>query len=232
MMSNIQLVIFDCDGVLVDSEYLAARIESKLLTDAGYPIDAATMSERFSGLTWKDILLRVEEESSVPLSASLLAQADRLVDAALESELEIIPGVEQAVRRITLPKCICSNSSSDRLGISLARVGLHRHFAPHIFAAHEVGTKKGKPDPNVFQFAAKRFNALPGKTAVIEDSVHGVGAAVAAGMRVIGFTGGSHTYRGHGDSLTDAGAETVISRFVEIPDVLAAFEIWAGPNAA
>jgi HAD superfamily hydrolase (TIGR01509 family) len=231
-MKNIQLVIFDCDGVLVDSEFLAARIESKLLTDAGYPIDAMEMTERFSGMNFKEALLQIEQESSVPLSASLLTQSDRLVDLALESQLDIIEGVAQTVRKIKQPKCICSNSSSDRLGISLGRTGLFRVFEPHIFAAYEVGTKKGKPDPNVFSFAAKRFNALPGKSVVIEDSVHGVHAGVAAGMRVIGFTGGSHTYPGHADKLIDAGAETVVSRFVDIPSVIDAFEIWAGPDAA
>ena len=231
-MQNIQLVIFDCDGVLVDSEYLAARIESKLLTDAGYPIDVATMSERYSGMSWKSILLDVEKDSPVPLSASLFEQAEKLVDMALERELDIIEGVSQTVQKIKYPKCICSNSSSERLGISLGRVGLHRVFAPYIFAAHEVGNKKGKPDPNVFQFAAKRFNALPQKTVVIEDSVHGVSAAAAAGMRVIGFTGGAHSYDGHADKLIDAGAETAVARFIEIPAVIEAFAVWAGPDAA
>ncbi len=231
-MQNIQLVIFDCDGVLVESEYLAARIEAKLLTDAGYPVNAQTMTERFSGLTFKDTLLQIERESDVPLSASLLSQVDRLIDLALETELVAIGGAERTLRRIKHPKCICSNSSSDRLGISLGRTGLYRLFEPHIFAAHEVGTKKGKPDPNVFLFAAKRFNANPRATVVIEDSVHGVAGAVKAGMRVIGFTGGAHTYPGHGDQLIEAGAETVVARFVDIPGVIEAFEVWAGPDAA
>ena len=231
-MNNIQLVIFDCDGVLVDSEYLASRIEAKLLTDAGYPIDPQTMSERFSGMNFRETLLEIEQEGAVPLSASLLGQSDRLIDLALETQLDIIEGVDQTVRRMKYPKCICSNSSSDRLGISLGRTGLYRLFEPHIFAAYEVGTKKGKPDPNVFQFAAKRLNAAPQATVVIEDSVHGVTAAAAAGMRVIGFTGGSHTSPGHADRLTDAGAETVVARFADIPGVIEAFSVWAGPNAA
>jgi HAD superfamily hydrolase (TIGR01509 family) len=231
-MKNIHLVIFDCDGVLVDSEFLAARIEAKLLTDSGYPINAQTMSERFSGLTFKDTLLIIEQEGAVPLSASLLAQSDRLIDLALETQLDMVEGADRAVRRIKYPKCICSNSSSDRLGVSLSRTGLYRLFEPHIFAAHEVGTKKGKPDPNVFQFAAKRFNAAPQATVVIEDSVYGVSGAVKAGMRVIGFTGGAHTYPGHGDQLIEAGAETVVARFADIPGVIEAFEVWAGPDAA
>jgi HAD superfamily hydrolase (TIGR01509 family) len=231
-MQNIHLVIFDCDGVLVDSEYLACRIEAKLLTDAGFPIDAQTMAERFSGMNFRETLLEIEREAEVPLSASLLDQSHRLIDLALETQLEAVEGVPQTLSKIRRPKCICSNSSSDRLGIALSRTGLYRHFEQNIFSAYEVGTKKGKPDPNVYQFAAKRMNALPRQTIVIEDSVPGVQAAFAAGMRVIGFTGGQHSFPGHGDMLIDAGAETVVSRFIEIPAMIDAFEVWAGPDAA
>jgi HAD superfamily hydrolase (TIGR01509 family) len=231
-MNAIQLVIFDCDGVLVDSEYLACRIEAKLLTDAGFPIDHETMAERFSGMNFRETLLEIEREAEVPLSASLIEQSDRLIDLALETQLEAVDGVTQTLSKIRRAKCICSNSSSDRLGIALSRTGLYRHFEQNIFSAYEVGTKRGKPDPNVYQFAAKRMNALPGRTVVIEDSVPGVTAAFAAGMRVIGFTGGKHSFAGHGDRLIDAGAETVVSRFTEIPAMVDAFEVWAGPDAA
>jgi HAD superfamily hydrolase (TIGR01509 family) len=231
-MNAIQLVIFDCDGVLVDSEYLACRIEAKLLTDAGFPIDAQTMAERFSGMNFRETLLEIEREAEVPLSASLLDQSNRLIDLALETQLEAVEGVPQTLGKMRRPKCICSNSSSDRLGISLSRTGLYRHFEQNIFSAYEVGTKKGKPDPNVFQFAAKRMNALPSRTVVIEDSVPGVESAFAAGMRVIAFTGGKHSFPGHGDRLIDAGAETVVARFTELPAMVDAFEVWAGPDAA
>ena len=105
--------------------------------------------------------------------------------------------------------------SRARLAISLGRTGLENLFEPHIFAAHEVGNNKGKPDPNVFLHAASVFSARPENTIVIEDSVHGIKGAMAAGMRVIGFTGAAHTYPGHGDALTDAGAETVIHRWAD-----------------
>jgi HAD superfamily hydrolase (TIGR01509 family) len=231
-MNAIQLVIFDCDGVLVDSEYLACRIEAKLLTDAGFPIDPETMAERFSGMNFRETLLVIEREAEVPLSASLIEQSNRLIDLALETQLEAVEGAAQTLAKLRRPKCICSNSSSDRLGIALSRTGLYRHFEQNIFSAYEVGTKKGKPDPNVYQFAAKRMNALPQRTVVIEDSVPGVESAVRAGMRVIGFTGGLHTFPGHGDRLIDAGAETVLARFSEIPAMVDAFDVWAGPDAA
>ena len=228
MMQKTELVIFDCDGVLVDSEFLACRIESKLLNDAGVQITPEEMSERYSGLTWKDILLDVEKTAGVPLSAGLLEMSDRLLDLAMETELEMIAGADRAIERIKLPKCICSNSTTQRLKISLNRTGLMRLIEPHIFSAFEVGTKKGKPDPNVFLYGAKVFNANPANVIVIEDSVHGVNAARAAGMRVIGFTGGSHTYPGHSDRLTEAGAETVINRHVLLNEVIEAMGDWRG----
>lgn len=225
-MQNTELVIFDCDGVLVDSEWLASKIEAKLLTEAGLAITAEEIGERYSGLTWKEILLDVERNSDVVLSAAMIDQAEKLVDMALERELEMIEGADRAVHRIKMPKCIASNSSRARLSISLGRVGLEALFEPHIFAAHEVGNKKGKPDPNVFLHAASVFNARPQNTIVIEDSVHGIKGAMAAGMRVIGFTGGRHTYPGHADRLTEAGAETVINRHALLADVIEAMGAW------
>lgn len=225
-MQKPELVIFDCDGVLVDSEWLASKIEAKLLNDAGLEITAEEIGERYSGLTWKEILLDVEKNSDIILSASMIDQAEKLVDMALERELEMIEGADRAVKRIKLPKCIASNSSRARLGISLGKTGLEKLFDPHIFAAHEVGTNKGKPDPNVFLHAASVFNAKPAQTIVVEDSVHGIKGAMAAGMRVIGFTGGKHTYPGHADRLTEAGAETVINRHALLPDIIAAMGEW------
>ena len=96
-MQKPELVIFDCDGVLVDSEHLASKIEAKLLTDAGVSITHEEIAERYSGLTWKEILLDVEKTAGVPLSAGLLDMADRLVDMALERELDMIEGADRAI---------------------------------------------------------------------------------------------------------------------------------------
>ncbi|PYE90621.1 HAD family hydrolase [Phyllobacterium leguminum] len=226
-MAAPELIIFDCDGVLVDSEIIAAQVESELLTDAGYPIAPDEISERFSGLTWPDILMLVEREAGIPLSASLIEKSDRILDERLATEVEAIEGIAKAVSALKLPKCICSNSSSKRLDLMLKRTGLYDLFAPDIFAAREVGTKKGKPAPDVFLYAAEKFGADPKKTIVLEDSVHGVHAAHAAGMRVIGFTGGGHTYPGHADRLTEAGAETVINRHKDLPAMIEAMAVWS-----
>ncbi|RWX77234.1 HAD family hydrolase [Neorhizobium lilium] len=227
-MSGFDLIIFDCDGVLVDSEIIAAKVESKLLTESGYPISVEEMGERFSGMTWKNILLQVEKEADIPLSATLLDKSEQLLDDRLAREVKIIDGVKFALSRISTPHCICSNSSSARLDMMLEKVGLKPYFAPHIFSAKDLGPDRVKPKPDIFLHGAEQFKVSPAKCLVIEDSVHGIHGARAAGMRVVGFTGASHTYPSHADRLTDAGAETVISRMIDLPAVIAALSDWAG----
>ncbi|PWL19080.1 HAD family hydrolase [Falsochrobactrum shanghaiense] len=225
-MATPSLIIFDCDGVLVDSEIIAAEVDSVLLTEAGFPIEADEVAERFAGLTWQDILLTVEREAGIPVSASLLDKSEKLLDERLKNEVQAVEDIVEVVSALTLPKCICSNSTSRRLELMLRRVGLFDLFAPHIFSAKEVGTKKTKPAPDVFLHAAQQFNVDPANVIVIEDSAHGIHAARAAGMRVIGFTGGAHTYPGHADKLTDAGAETVIHRHKDLPGTIEALSVW------
>jgi HAD superfamily hydrolase (TIGR01509 family) len=228
MNTGFDLIIFDCDGVLVDSEIIAADVESRLLTEAGYPISKEEMAERFAGMTWKDILFQVEREASIPLSASLFDMSEKLLDMRLASDVTAIPGVEFALSRIDLPRCICSNSSSARLDMMLSKVGLKSSFAPHIYSAKDLGPDRAKPKPDIYLHGAAQFDLAPSQVVVVEDSVHGVHAARQAGMRVIGFTGASHTYPSHADRLTDAGAETVISRMMDLPGVVAALAEWDG----
>ncbi|TCL75953.1 HAD family hydrolase [Rhizobium sp. BK251] len=227
-MSGFDLIIFDCDGVLVDSEIIAAEVESTLLTEAGYPITVEEMGERFAGMTWQNILFQVEREADIPLSASLLEKSEQLLDKRLARDVKGIPGVDFALARLPMPRCICSNSSSARLDMMLTKVELKQFFAPHIFSAKDLGPDRVKPKPDIFLHGAKELGFSPSKTVVVEDSVHGVHAARAAGMRVIGFTGASHTYPAHADKLTDAGAETVISRMNDLPGVAAALAQWSG----
>jgi HAD superfamily hydrolase (TIGR01509 family) len=228
MNNGFDLIIFDCDGVLVDSEILAAEVESKLLTEAGYPISTEEMGERFAGMTWQNILFEVEREASIPLSAQLLDKSEKILDLRLERDVKAIAGIPAALARIDLPRCICSNSSSQRLDMMLTKVGLKQFFAPHIFSAKDLGPDRSKPKPDIYLHGAAQFDMSPSQVIVVEDSLHGVHAARAAGMRVIGFTGASHTYFSHADRLTDAGAETVISRMADLPGVVAALAEWEG----
>jgi HAD superfamily hydrolase (TIGR01509 family) len=220
-MDGFDLIIFDCDGVLVDSEIIAAEVESRLLTEAGYPIGVEEMGERFAGMTWQNILLTIEREASIPLSASLLDKSEKLLDARLAADVKVIDGVKSMLSRIRKPYCICSNSSSHRLDLMLSKVGLKQVFGPHIYSAKDLGPDRVKPKPDIFLHGAKQFNADPARTLVVEDSVHGI-----AGARAAGITGASHTYLSHADRLTEAGAETVISRMSELPEVIAALAEW------
>ncbi len=222
----IDLVIFDCDGVLVDSEIIAARVEADLLTAAGFQISAEEIAETYSGLTFKDIMLRIEEIAGIPLKASMLDEADRLVDERLKRDVRAIDGVREAVVNVTWPRCICSNSTQERLNLMLFATGLKPLFAPNIFSSFDTPSKRPKPAPDVYLYAADKMGARPENTFVIEDSVHGVHGAKSAGMRVIGFTGASHSFPGHADLLTEAGAETVIRRWADLKVVLAALSEW------
>lgn len=226
-MADIDLVIFDCDGVLVDSEIIAARVEAEMLTAAGYPIEAEDLARLYAGLTFRDIMLRIERESQQLFQASLIEDVEKLVDKRLRSEVRATEGVHEAVAAVTAPRCICSNSTADRLDAMLTRTRLKPFFGDRIFSALDTPSGKPKPAPDVFLLAAEKMNAAPERTFVIEDSVHGVAGARAAGMRVIGYTGASHSHSGHADLLTEAGAETVIRRWVDFAPVLAALSQWS-----
>ncbi|WP_040489291.1 HAD family hydrolase [Fulvimarina pelagi] len=214
-----KLMIFDCDGVLVDSEIIAADVEAKLIAEYGVEMSAEDLAIRFAGLTFPVILEKISEESGQPMSASLIERADAEIDRRLGEEVEEIAGAREAIEAFAakgVPICICSNSSSKRLELELDHVGLWDYFGPHVFAALEVGTKQGKPAPDVFLHACETFGVKPSDTFVIEDSVHGVSAASAAGCRVVGFTGASHTFPGHAEALTEAGATTVVSKLKDL----------------
>lgn len=221
------LVIFDCDGTLVDSEIIAARMDSELLAEVGVTISPEEVAEDYAGLTFHDILLRVEKDTGVPLQASLIARQEAAVDKRLARDAQMIFGADIAIAAITAPRCVCSNSSAPRLDAMLSRTGLKALFDGHVYSARDTASGKPKPAPDVFLHAAGAMTADPARTFVIEDSTHGIHGAVAAGMRVVGFTGGAHSYPGHADRLTEAGAETVIRRWADLKPVLDALAEWS-----
>jgi HAD superfamily hydrolase (TIGR01509 family) len=226
-MPQPDLVIFDFDGVLVDSEIIAARVEAELITQAGYEITAEELSQLYAGLTFKDILLRIEEVAAIPFKVSLIDQAEELVDKRLRADVRMIEGGRDAVASVTTQRCICSNSRTDRIGFMAEKTGLAPLFTGRIFSSYDTLSGKPKPAPDVFLHAAGTLGADPARTFVVEDSVHGIAGAISAGMRVIGFTGASHSYPGHADILTEAGAETVIRRWADFATVIAALSEWS-----
>lgn len=230
IMSQPDLVIFDCDGVLADSEIIAARVEAQLLGSAGFEISPEELAQNYAGLTFKDILLRIEQETKQPFQATLIDKAERQVDKRLAREVRMVEGAREAAMSVKGPRCICSNSGTARLDATLTRIGLKPLFENAVFSAVDLPSGRPKPAPDVFLHAAEVMGASPAKTFVIEDSVHGVAGAVAAGMRVIGFTGASHSFPGHADLLTEAGAETVIHRWADFAAVIAALSEWSQPT--
>jgi len=222
------LFAFDCDGVLVDSEVIASEVDAEMLTKAGYEISAAEVNQRFAGLTHVAIHDIVEKEIGHKLPADFLQEQEAEVDRRLGRDLKLIEGAREMLETIEGPRCLCSNSTTKRLKIELDRVRLWDQFAPNIFSAVEVGDKKPKPAPNVYEYAARTMGVEPREVLVLEDSVFGIHAAKAAGCRVIGFTGGGHTWLGHADLLIEAGAETVIKRFSDFPRIAEAVMSWEG----
>ena len=220
------LVIFDCDGVLVDSEIIAARVDAKLLSEAGYPITAEEVATRFAGSSGTQIFDSVEAEMGHAIPDEIRARSETEIDRRLANEVEVIAGAYEMLDGLDAARCICSNSGMDRLRITLDRTGLYDRFRPYIFSAGEVRDGREKPAPDVFLHAAEALDMAIDQTLVVEDSVHGVAGAVAAGMGVIGFIGASHSWPGHGEALMDAGALTVIRRLADVPATVEALAGW------
>lgn len=220
------LLIFDCDGVLIDSEILSARVDCEFLAELGYEIAPEELAHRFAGFTTERIFQLVGEELGRAVPEDMIRRAEIETDRRLAEQVDPIAGVHEMLDALDGPRCICSNSRPERLQVSLAKVGLWDRFRPYIYSAREVGEGRGKPAPDVFLHAATIFEADPAEAIVVEDSVTGITGAVAAGMRVIGFTGASHSWPGHGESLMDAGATTVVRRLAEVPRTVEALRAW------
>ena len=222
------LFMFDCDGVLVDSEIIAAKVDAEHLAEVGFAITPEEIVRRFAGLTSRDIVEVIEAELGRPLPEDFLAEQKVELDRRLAAEVEAVPGIHDLLDRLDGPRCVCSNSTGERLKLTMERTRLFDRFKPYIYSAVEVGTRQPKPDPNVYRHAMAEFGVAPRETIVVEDSVFGVTAAKSAGARVVGFTGASHAWPGLADLLSEAGAETVIRRLADLPKVAEAFMAWDG----
>ena len=215
---EITAIIFDCDGVLVNSEEIALEIELAFLSEAGLSFDKAEHQHRFMGVTWPDYAAGIAAEAlrqtGKPLRAAFLEELLERVHAAYEERLQPIPGMRELAAHTPQPKAVASSSHKDRLHWKLERTGLKPHFDPHIYSAEDV--KRGKPAPDLFLYAAERIGAEPSTTLVIEDSAHGIKAAKAAGMIAAGFTAGGHCLAGHGAVLSEAGADLVFASLADL----------------
>ena len=212
-MTKPDLIIFDCDGVLVDSEVLSCRCLSEVLAGYGIDLDLDQALDLFLGRSMTAVRDHYEahgrlipEQFSTELSAG--------VRAAFLSALCPIEGVSSVLEGLQIPHCVASSSDFDRVSFSLSLTGLAPHFERRLYTSQMVD--RGKPAPDLFLYAADRMQADPGRTLVIEDSVSGVMAGKAAGMTVGGFIGGSHYQSRDGKAiLHEAGADRVFGRMTE-----------------
>jgi HAD superfamily hydrolase (TIGR01509 family) len=218
MMPEPALVIFDCDGVLIDSELIGCRAEAAELARAGIAITADEILARFTGIPASAMYATLEAKLGKALPADLEARIAARIRADFERELTPVRGIHAALERIVRPVCVASSSDPARLEHSLRLAGLFERFAPHIFGAAMV--RHGKPAPDLFLYAAERMGAAPADCVVIEDSEAGVRAGIAAGMRVFGFTGGSHCGPQHGERLRTAGAAALFADMAALPGLI------------
>lgn len=181
----VELVIFDCDGVLVDSEPLANRVLSEAIVELGLPADVASVTTRFKGRSLADCVRLIEGDLGRPVPPDFLERLNARTYAAFRESLRPVPGVEAVLESLKHPSCVASSGSHEKMQLTLGLTGLLRHFEGRLFSATEV--PRGKPAPDLFLHAARSLGRPPAACWVVEDSLPGVQAARAAGMRVAGF---------------------------------------------
>ena len=210
-------VLFDCDGVLVDSEKIAVRVDVRVLGELGWVVTEAEVVERFVGRS--DAYMRAEVERAIgrPLGDDWDATFNDAYREALAAELEAVDGIVEAidgVEALGLMTCVASSGTHDKMRFTLGKVGLWDRFEGRISSATEV--ERGKPAPDLFLLAASRLGVPPAECVVVEDSRPGVEAAVAAGMRAFGYVGGGLV----DPSVLEAAGAVVFDDMRDLPTLL------------
>ena len=207
------LIIFDCDGVLVDSEVLSCRCLCGTLAAYGIDLGVDQALDLFLGRSLSAVFEHYEALGrSIP--EQFVSELKTAIRAAFLSSLGPIDGVSLVLENLPIPHCVASSSDIDRVSFSLSLTGLAPHFETRLYTSQMV--KRGKPAPDLFLYAAERMQVDPPRTLVIEDSVSGVRAGKAAGMTVWGFVGGSHYQSRDGKAmLLEAGADRVFERMAD-----------------
>lgn len=210
-----ELVILDCDGVLVDSEKISIRVDQRVLADTGWELKLDEIVQLFVGRSEANFVATVERQLGIELADGWDRNYEPWYREAFERELTAVDGVEEALDRLDLPHCVASSGSHAKMQRTLGQTGLWHRFAGRIFSATEVA--RGKPAPDLFLHAAATLGTDPGRCAVVEDSVYGVQAARAAGMYAFAYAGGVTP----AERLAGPGT-TVFFDMRELPDLIAA----------
>jgi len=212
---NVGLVIFDCDGVLVDSERITAGVWAEMLGELGLDVSVWDVFDQLVGKSMEQCLGVVADRWHGVVPDSFVAEYRRRSVAALLAQVTPVPGIETVIDALEVPFCVASNGTHDKMRTTLGICGLLDRFAGRIFSVSDVA--RGKPAPDLFLYAASRCDVEPARCAVIEDTPTGVTAGVAAGMRVFGFCALTPRSR-----LTEAGAAVTFERMELLPGLLAA----------
>jgi HAD superfamily hydrolase (TIGR01509 family) len=209
------LVIFDCDGVLVDSEVVTNRVFAEMLGELGAHVTLETMFDRFMGHSMSYCLALTRDLLGRDAPSDFLAEYRRRSEAALALEVEAVPGVVEVLDTLAVPWCVASNGPRDKMAVTLGKTGLLARCAERMFTAYEVA--RPKPAPDLFLSAAARFGVEASRVAVVEDSPAGVAAAVAATMTPFAYAARTPAAR-----LREAGATATFRHMHELPGLLAA----------
>jgi HAD superfamily hydrolase (TIGR01509 family) len=181
----VKLVIFDCDGVLVDTETITGKFLYDYIKSQGTKITEEETISRFSGQNLSCAIKDIEELTKKKAPVNFIATFRQDTMKKFEPELKVIPGIEDALKKIPTKKCVASNGPMNKMQLTLKSTGLDKFFLDALFSAYDI--QKWKPDPGLFLHAAKTMGSAPQNCIVIEDSIHGVKAALAANMQVLGF---------------------------------------------
>ncbi|HEU4727244.1 MAG TPA: HAD-IA family hydrolase [Kofleriaceae bacterium] len=213
-MPRHQLVIFDCDGVLVDSERISSQVYAELLGELGLAVSRDDLLEHFAGHSMAHCLDRIAALLGRPPPGDLVAAYHARTRRAFETQLRPVPGIEDALAQIATPSCVASNGSVDKMRFTLGLTGLLPRFDGRLFSGYDVG--RPKPAPDLHLHAASRCGVAPDACVVVEDSPAGVSAAIAAGMTVLGYAALTPAHR-----LRAAGAHHLFDRMADLPQLLA-----------
>ena len=214
-------IIFDFDGVIADSEALANTVLAETVTELGLPTTLPDALERYMGKRWPEVIAAIESGVGRSLGPTFSDDVKAATLARFRTHLREVTGASDFIRRHGhLPRCIASSSSADRLALSLEVLRLTEEFDGIVFSADLVA--RGKPHPDIFLYAADKIGVAPGDCLVVEDSLSGVRAGVAAGATVLGLCAGAHIQDGHAERLREAGATDVVTSWEEASAFVAA----------
>jgi len=213
------LLIFDCDGVLVDSEILANELLAEMMTELGHPMGTAEAIQKFVGRSLPDLLALCEGVLGCKVPDGVGQRYSRRLLERLRCDLKAVVGVKAAIANLPYRRCVASSSSIERVRLSLEVTSLLALFDGNIFSATQV--IRGKPAPELYLLAARMMGVVPDHCIVIEDSPIGVTAAVSAGMTAIGFVGGAHATNNLTQRLLAAGARRVFLSMSHLPTIIA-----------